>query len=241
MFVSILIIFNGVVYAQSFNAGFVFQYHVLKKIELNTPTVEGTYSHDLFYVKENKWKAFGAGQSILIGMMAEMDYKKFYAAVELNFNLNTYRYALYYPLSPSSEEKVIFETLYQEMNIPIYVGYQFQSTNLVRYSIFGGMFPSIPLLIQVGFEESNRFNSSFSDRYSINDMRYILYNDDPYLNGMIGFGIHIASLAKVDVRYIKRLNSPGSTYDVKFNTVGLAFTYYLPLHLKKKRFYYEAD
>lgn len=225
-------------YAQRFNAGFVFQYHVLKQIEVDASTVTGTFSHDLFNVKENNWKVFGAGQSIVVGMMAQMDYKKFYVTTELSYNLNTYRYALFYSIAPGQEEKVMFKTLYQQMEIPLYVGYQFQSTNLVRYSFFGGAIVTIPLLIDTYLDDLN-YGGNVYDRYDSNDLRYILYNDKPYYSSIFGFGIHIASLAKIDLRYIHRFGSPGGVYTVKFNTVGIALTYYLPLNLRKKKFYYE--
>jgi hypothetical protein len=124
--------------AQSFSAGFIFQYHILKQIDVNSNTITGTFSHDIFKVKENNWKVFAAGQSVVVGMMAQLDYKKFYLTTELSYNLNTYRYGLFYSIAPSEEEKVIFETLYFQIEVPLYLGYQFQSTNLVRYSVFGG-------------------------------------------------------------------------------------------------------
>lgn len=223
--------------AQSFSAGFIFQYHILKQIEVNSNTITGTFSHDIFKVKENNWKVFAAGQSVVVGMMAQLDYKKFYLTTELSYNLNTYRYALFYSIGPAEEEKVIFETLYFQIEVPLYLGYQFQSTNLVRYSVFGGALVTIPWNIQTTLDESNDVN--IYDRYDSNDLRYILYDDKPYLNSIFGFGVHIASLAKVDLRYIHRFSSPGDVYDVKFNTVGIALTYYLPLSLRKKRIYYE--
>lgn len=223
--------------AQSFSAGFIFQYHILKQIDVNSNTVTGTFSHDIFKVKENNWKVFAAGQSVVVGMIAQLDYKKFYLTTELSYNLNTYRYALFYSIAPSEEEKVIFETLYFQIEVPLYLGYQFQSTNLVRYSVFGGALVTIPWNIQTTLDESNDVN--IYDRYDSNDLRYILYDDQPYLSSIVGFGVHIASLAKVDLRYIHRFSSPGDVYDVKFNTVGIALTYYLPLSLRKKRIYYE--
>ena len=223
-------------YAQSFNMGFVFQYHILKQIEVNSPTVTGTYSHNIFNVKENNWKIFAGGQSIVVGMMGQLDYKKFYLTTELSYNLNTYRYALFYTLAPGEEEKIVFETLYFQVEVPLYLGYQFQSTNLVRYSVFGGALVTIPWNIQTSLEGNDE---TINDRYDTNDMRYILYDDKPYLNSIFGFGVHIASLAKIDLRYIHRFSPPGNTYGVQFNTVGIAVTYYLSLNLKKKKFFYE--
>lgn len=238
--VTIIFFLSGVrqTHAQRFNAGFIFQYHFLKQIDVNSSTITGTFSHDIFKVKENNWKAFAAGQSIVVGMMAQLDYKKFYLTTELSYNLNTYRYTLYYTLGPSTEEEVYFKTLYQQLEIPLYLGYQFQSTNLVRYSVFGGALVNVPMLIETYLDEGNS-STSLYDRYDSNDLRYILYDDQPYLSSIVGFGVHIASLAKVDVRYMHRFGSPGDLYDVKFNTVGLALTYYLPLSLRKKRIYYE--
>jgi hypothetical protein len=204
---------------------------------VNSPTVTGTFSRDIFNVKENDWKMFGAGQSIVVGMMAQMDYKKFYLTTEFSYNLNTYRYALFYTTAPSEEEKIIFETLYFQFEVPVYLGYQFQSTNLVRYSVFGGALVTIPWNIQTSLEEGN--DASIHDRYDTNDLRYILYDYKPYFSGIVGFGVHIASLAKIDLRYIQRIGSPGEAYDVQFNTVGIAVTYYLSLNLKNKKFYYE--
>jgi hypothetical protein len=227
-------------YTQSFNAGFHFQYHILKQIDVDAHTITGTYSHEQFKVKENNWKSFAAGQSIVVGMMTQMDYKKFYLTMELSFNLNTYRYSLFYPIGPSKDERVNFKTLYQQMEVPLYLGYQFQSTNLIRYSFFGGAMINVPVLIQTFFDDSKE-DRRFQERYDLNDLRYILYNNDPYFSGMFGLGIHIARLAKVDLRYIHRFGSPGDVYDVKFNTIGISFTYYLPLDLKKQKFYYEEQ
>src|SRR5688572_12560874 len=140
-------------FAQSFNAGFIFQYHFMKQIDVNSETIAGTFSHNIFNVKENNWKAFGAGQSIVVGMMAQLDYKKFYLTTELSYNLNTYRYTLYYTIAPDIEEKVHFKTLYQQLEIPLYLGYQFQSTNLVRYSVFAGALVSVPMLIDTYLDD----------------------------------------------------------------------------------------
>lgn len=235
----LLVTASNSLFAQSFNVGFIFQYHVLKQIDVKANTITGTYSHDQFTVKENNWKAFAAGQSVVVGMMAQMNYKKFYLTTEVSFNLNTYRYNLFYPITPDVDEKVTFETLYFQWEFPLYLGYQFQSTNLVRYSVFGGGIVTFPWSIGSTIEGLENQDENLYDRYSRNDMRYILYNDDPYLSGIVGFGIHIASLAKVDVRYIHRLGNPGPDYKVDFNTVGIAFTYFFPLHLTKKRIYYE--
>src|SRR5689334_9698181 len=90
-------------HAQRFNAGFVVQYHIIKQISVKSPTVTGTNSHDIFKVKENSWKVFAAGQSIVVGMMGQLDYKKFYLTTELSYNLYTYRYALFYTVAPSEE------------------------------------------------------------------------------------------------------------------------------------------
>lgn len=236
-FTSILLTVAPATYAQSFNAGFIFQYHFLKQVDVNASTITGTFSRDLFAARDNNWRAFSAGQSVVVGMMAQLDYKKFYLTTELSYNLNTYRYTLYYSLAPDKEEKVIFKTLYQQTEIPVYLGYQFQSTNLVRYSIFGGALVSVPMLIEELFEEQS--GEDLYARYNPSDLRFIMHDDKPYLSSIVGLSIHIASLAKVDARYIHRFNSPGNEYEVRFNTIGFALTYYLPLNLKKKRIYYE--
>ena len=227
------------VFAQRFNFGVNFQYHVLKQISLDKEWIVPTTSYAVYHATDNRWKLFSAGQSILIGMTFQLDYKKIFVVVEPDFNLNTYNYTVQYPTAPDSEEKLTFKSLFFQADVPCYVGYQFHSSSLLRYSLFFGGSVSIPYHLETSFVTSDANKSTLNQQFSSTDMQDILYSNRPYPNLLCGFAIHYSSLVRVDVRYIHRMDYPGIAYKATFNTVGLALTYYLPLSLLKKRIYYE--
>ena len=222
--------------AQRLNLGLNFQFCPYRQIKVDADKVLGTYSHDLYYVKDNGWKPYAA--TFILGAELQMDYKKFYGLLGLYYNLNTFNYALYFPVSPQTDEKVTFQTIYFQIDVPLAVGYQFFSSSIYRLSIIGGAIPSIPYGISNNFVGSSKANNFYS-RYSNVDMRNILFDGKPYVSEMLGFCLHIASLAKFDVRYQQRIGSPSSLYNVSYKTVGISLTFYLPLNLRKKKIYYE--
>jgi hypothetical protein len=235
--ITILCIFlSWSIMAQRFSLGLNFQYSPFRQIKIDAETVMGTYSHDIFLVKNNGPTIYSA--SFLLGAELQMDYKKFYAITGLYYNLNTFDYALYYPISPEVDEEVTFQNIYFELDLPVLVGYQFLSTGLYRVSFLGGVIPSLPYNLSANLKGSTPGNNLY-DRYSNLDMRDILYNGKPYMNGLVGLGLHIASLAKFDVRYQQQLGSPSKQYQVSIKTIGISLTFYLPLNLRKKRIYYE--
>jgi hypothetical protein len=224
--------------AQRINVGFTFQYHFLKQVKLDAEMVEGTHSYSQYQVRDNRWKFFSAGQSIVIGTVLQIDYKKFYAVIEPSFDLNTYNYSLYYPISPERDERLNFHTLFFQADAPLYVGYQFGATNLIRYSAFAGVVVVLPYMLEYSFQ-SREMENPQEDYFNSADMDNILYNRSKYLNALAGFCLHFASLGKIDIRYQYRLGSPGGEYPVSFHSLGFGLTYYLPLNLRKKRIYYE--
>ncbi len=225
-------------YGQRINLGLTFQYLVLKQVKIDAPVVEGTHSYSQYLVKDNRWKFFSAGQSIVIGTVLQMDYKKLYAVVEPSFDLNTYNYTLYYPIAPGVDERLSFHTLFYQVDIPLYAGYQFGATNLIRYSVFAGGVFSFPYFLEYAFQ-SKELENPQEDYFNSGDMDNILYNREQYANALLGFCLHFASLGKIDLRYQYRLGSPGSKYPVTFHTLGMGLTFYLPLKLRKKTIYYE--
>ncbi|HEX8039300.1 MAG TPA: hypothetical protein VF490_09110 [Chryseosolibacter sp.] len=225
-------------YGQRLNLGLTFQYHVLKQVKIDAPMVAGTHSYSQYLVKDNRWKFFSAGQSIVIGTVLQVDYKKIYAVVEPSFDLNTYNYSLYYPTAPGVDERLSFHTLFYQVDVPIYIGYQFGSTNLIRYSVFAGGVFAFPYFLEYSFQ-SKALENPQEEYFNSADMDNILYSREGYANALLGFCLHFASLGKVDVRYQYRLGSPGDTYPVSFHTVGMGLTFYLPLKLRKKTIYYE--
>lgn len=224
--------------AQRLNVGITFQYSFLKQVSLDKEVVTGTNSYGLYYARDNRWKFFSAGQSIVIGSVFQLDYKRFYATAEPSFNLNTYNYALEYPLSPDRDEHLKFQVLFFQADLPFYLGYQFQSSKLMRYSIFAGVVAVVPYHIEFQFQSQLDDNPQ-EYHYNSGDLYNILYNDKPYVNALVGFGLHFASLGKVDIRYQHRLNSPGELYKAAFHTIGVGVTYYLPISLLKKKIYVE--
>jgi hypothetical protein len=226
-------------HAQRLKVGFTFQYLFVKQVKIDSDIIRGTRSYALYYARDNRWKFFGAGQSMVIGTVVQVDYKRFYFGVEPAYDLNTYHYTLEYPVSPDRDEKLRFQSLYFQIDLPFYLGYQFQSSNIFRYSVFAGGVLVTP------YHHQRQFSSRDSDNpqniyYNSNDLSGILFSDQKaYLNALAGFGIHFANIGKVDFRYQHRMNSPGKIYDVKFNTVGFALTYYLPVNLLNKKIYYE--
>lgn len=226
------------VHSQRLNVGFTFQYLVLKQVKVDADVVYGSNSYSLYYVKDNRWKLFSAGQSIVVGTVIQLDYKKLYIALEPSFDLNTYQYRLDYPLSAQKYEHLNFQTLFMQTDIPLYAGFQLKSSNLVRYSIFAGVDYMMPFVIETDLSSRLVDNPQYMT-YNSGDLNEILYNVKPYLNSLVGIGFHFASLVKLDVRYIHRLNSPGVQYNTTFNTIGVALTYYLPLSFRKRKIYYE--
>jgi hypothetical protein len=223
---------------QRINLGLTFQYLVLKQVRIDAPVVEGAHSFARYEVRDNRWKFFSAGQSIVIGTVFQVDYKRLYAVVEPSFDLNTYNYSLYYPTAPGVDERLNFHTLFYQVDLPVYVGYQFGAANLIRYSVFGGAVLAFPYLLEYGFESKGLENPQ-EEYFNSADMDNILYNRREYANVLAGFCFHFASLGKVDLRYQHRLGTPGSAYPVSFHTVGVGLTFYLPLRLRKKTIYYE--
>jgi hypothetical protein len=225
--------------AQRLKVGFTFQYLFVKQIKIDSDVIRATRSYALYYARDNRWKFFGAGQSMIIGTVVQLDYKRFYVGIEPAYDLNTYHYRLDYPVSPDKDEKLTFQSLYFQIDLPFYLGYQFQSSNIFRYSVFAGGVLVTP------YHHQQQFSSRDADNpqniyYNSNDLSGILFSDQKaYLNALAGFGIHFANIGKVDFRYQHRMNSPGKIYDVKFNTIGFALTYYLPVNLLNKKIYYE--
>lgn len=225
-------------HGQRVGVGFTFQYHFLKQVKLEAEMVEGTHSYSQYQVRDNRWKFFSAGQSIVIGTVLQIDYKKFYAVIEPSFDLNTYNYSLYYPVSPEKDERLNFHTLFFQADVPFYLGYQFGATNLIRYSAFAGAVLVLPYMLEYSFQ-SREIENPQEDYFNSADMDNILYSRSKYVNALAGFCLHFASLGKIDIRYQYRLGSPGEKYPVSFHSVGFGLTYYLPLNLRKKRIYYE--
>src|SRR5688500_3382362 len=139
-------------YGQRVNVGFTFQYHFLKQVKVEAEMVEGTHSYSQYQVRDNQWKFFSAGQSIVIGTVLQIDYKKFYVVIEPSFDLNTYNYSLYYPISPERDERLNFHTLFFQADVPLYIGYQFGATNIIRYSAFAGAAVVLPYMLEYSFQ-----------------------------------------------------------------------------------------
>jgi hypothetical protein len=224
--------------AQRINVGITFQYLILKQVKVNSDFIHGSNSYSVYTVKDNRWKFFSAGQSIIIGTVVQLDYKKFYAVVEPSFDLNTYNYSVFYPVAPGVEERLTFQTLFLQVDCPLYVGYQFGATNLIRYSVFAGAVAVTPYAINVDLQ-SKAFDNPQYDYFSTRDMEGILYTEKPYFNSLVGFCFHFANLGKLDLRYQHRLQSPGAAYPTTFNSIGVAMTFYLPLKFRKKTIFYE--
>jgi hypothetical protein len=225
-------------FGQKLNVGITFQYHVLKQVSVNADVIQGNNSYSIYYIRDNRWKFFSAGQSIVIGTVFQLDYKKLYAAIEPSFNLNTYTYTVEYPISPVKNESITFQPLFFQLDFPLYAGYQFQSSRIFRYSFFAGGVVAVPYVAESQLK-SRLIDNPQEEYFEAADMRNVLYDGKPYLNTLVGVCIHFASLGKVDIRYQHRLGSPSQNYDVKFNTVGASLTYYLPLNLLRKKIYYE--
>lgn len=234
-----IIMFQVVVFAsaaQHFKLGLNFQFCPIRQVKVDADKVFGTYSHDLFLVKDNRWKVYSA--TYLLGAELQMDYKKFYGMTGLYYNLNTFNYDFYFPISPDTDEKVTFQTIYFQLDVPVVVGYQFYSSGIYRVSLLGGAIPSFPYNISNNFVGSSADNNFYS-RYSNVDMRNILFDGKPFVNEVVGIGLHVASLAKFDFRYQQRLGSPSTQYQVTYKTFGISLTFYLPLNLRKKNIFYE--
>src|ERR1043166_2185032 len=102
--VLIMISFQGVL-AQHVNVGFTFQYLILKQVEVKSDQIIAARSYSLYKVIDNRWKFFSAGQSLVVGTIAQVDFKKFYFGIEPSFELNTYKYYVGYPISATADDK----------------------------------------------------------------------------------------------------------------------------------------
>lgn len=224
--------------AQRLNVGFTFQYHILKQVKIEADMIEGAHSFSQYEIRDNGWKFFSAGQSIVIGTVLQMNYKQFYAVVEPSFDLNTYNYYVYYPLSPGRDERLNFRTLFMQADLPLYAGFQFGATNLIRYSLFAGAVLVLPYRLEYAIQSRDETDPP-EEYFNSADMDNIIYGRSKYLNALAGFCLHFASLGKADIRYQYRLGSPGEVYPVVFHTVGFGLTYYLPMNLRKKKIYYD--
>lgn len=131
---ALLMLMTSESFAQKLNVGITFQYHVLKQVSVDADVIQGNNSYSIYYVTDNRWKFFSAGQSIVVGTVFQLDYKKFYAAIEPSFDLNTYTYTVEYPVSPVKNEAITFQPLFFQLDFPVYLGYQFQSSRIFRYS-----------------------------------------------------------------------------------------------------------
>src|SRR5712671_4901562 len=103
-FISILLTISFAdVGAQHVNVGFTFQYLILKQVEIKSDQIVAARSYSLYKVIDNRWKFFTAGQSLVVGTIAQVDFKKFYFGIEPSFELNTYEYYVGYPTSPTTD------------------------------------------------------------------------------------------------------------------------------------------
>lgn len=225
--------------AQNFNVGVTFQYYVLKQVRVDASTIFPSGSYNYYRVFDNNWKLFSGGQSIVIGLVAQLEYKRAYVTFEPSFELNTYDYRVSYPLTNTTDDIVSFRTTYLQYDFPLYAGYQFSTSNVLRFSVFAGAEVVAPFVVQVSLGDSGSAFDPY-DRYGLYDMKNIIYNAEPvYFNGLAGIGIHFASLFRVELRYKYRLDTPGDLYRANFQSVGFGLTYYLPLRLLKQKVYYE--
>lgn len=224
--------------AQRLNVGITFQYLILKQVKIDADIIRGSQSYSLYTVTDNRWKFFSAGQSIIIGTVIQLDYKKMYVVLEPSFDLNTYNYTVDYPTAPDRNERLNFQTLFLQADIPLYAGYQFGSTSLFRYSFFGGGVLVLPYALNYDLQSKEKANPQV-DYFSVRDMENIIYNEKKYLNTLVGFCLHYANLGKIDLRYQHRIGSPGKQYAASFSSIGFGITYYLPVNLRKQKIYYE--
>ncbi len=225
-------------FSQHLNLGITFQYLMLKQVRINSHHIIPYNSFNYYNVTDNRWKFFSAGQSFVIGTVAQLDVKKFYVTIEPSFELNTYDYQLEYPLTPTTSEKVSFKTLFLQIDLPVYVGYQFKTSDFFRYSFFAGAGPVFPTRLEISVRNENK-DPTINERYDKYDLNNIIYTNQPYWNAVAGLGIHFASLGRLDIRYVNRLGSPGNQYSTSFRSVGIGLTFFLPLHLLKKKIYVE--
>ncbi len=225
--------------AQNFNVGVTFQYFILKQVSVDAKTIIPTGSYNYYHVVDNSWKFFSGGQSIVVGLVGQFDYKRLYITFEPSFELNSYDYRVSYPLNNAQDDVVSFKTTYMQYNFPLYAGFQFSSSKVLRFSFFAGAEVAMPLTIQKGFNDTGSALNPY-DHYGVYDMNNVIYNNSrTYFNGLAGIGVHFASLFRVELRYKHRLGYPGDVYHTTFNSVGLGLTYYLPLRLLKQKVYYE--
>lgn len=239
--IAILCLTGTQVTAQRFHAGVNFQYLIAKQISVDADYILPLESYNFYKITDNRWKLFSGGQSFVIGTAFQYDYKKFYVAFEPGYELNSYNYKVEYPLRPGVDEEIVFQHLYFQIDAPAFLGFQFKSADIIRYSVFAGAGPVIPYMFQYETQEQEDVEDVDAqyNRYRFRDMNGILYNDKSYWNGIVGLGVNFASLFRLDFRYVRRFGSPGDRYKTTFNTAGFGITYYLPLHVLRKKVYYE--
>ncbi len=225
-------------FSQHLNLGITFQYLILKQVRVNSDHIIPYTSYNYYKVTDNRWKFFSAGQSFVIGAVAQLDIKKFYFGIEPSGELNSYDYTVEYPLTSTKSEMVSFKTVFNQINLPVYLGYQFKTSDFLRYSFYAGAGPVFPLHFEASVRNESK-DPAVGDRYYWKDMDGILYTTHSYWNAVAGLGIHFASLGRFDIRYVNRLGSPGSQYSTSIRSVGIGLTFFLPLHLLKKKIYYE--
>ena len=236
--VSFLFLMGPTAFSQHLNLGITFQYLILKQVKINSDYIIPSTSYNYYKVTDNRWKFFSAGQSFVIGAVAQLDMKKFYLAIEPSGELNSFDYILEYPLSSTKSEMVSFKTVFNQVNFPVYLGYQFKTSDFLRYSFYAGAGPVFPVHMETSIRNESK-DPTLSDRYNPNDLLDILYNNKSYWNAIAGLGIHFASLGRLDIRYVNRVGSPGNQYSTSFRSVGIGLTFFWPLHLLKKKIYYE--
>jgi hypothetical protein len=225
--------------AQNLKVGVTFQYHFAKQVDVDADFIVPAGSYNYYRVIDNRWKFFSAGQSIVIGLVGQLDYKRFYVTAEPSFELCTILYRVAYDLSPSASETVEFKTTVFHWTMPVYVGLQFGSSSLIRYSIFAGGSVSMPFMVNSSLYQVDGPDDNVYDRYSSYDMYNVTYNEKLFFNATAGVAFHYASLFKVDIRLTHRLGSPGSQYGLNYTMLGAGMTYFLPLRLLKQKIYYE--
>ncbi|MBS1542382.1 MAG: hypothetical protein JST14_02005 [Bacteroidetes bacterium] len=223
--------------AQRLGVGITLQYFPFKQVTLNAADIVPNYSYSVYKAGNNNWKLWSAGQSFVVGGVFQLNRQRFYFTAEPSLELNTYNYSMTYQTGPGVGEKIVFQVLYLQALCPIIAGYQFHSSGVFRYSFYAGVSPSTSFHIEARFTQNA--DQTQYDRYTPYDMNGILYSGKPWWNGIAGFGIHVASIAKIEIRYLQRLDSPGDQYKATFSSFGVGLTYYFPIKLLKKTIYRE--
>src|SRR5258708_30860617 len=167
--------------SQHLNLGITFQYFTLKQVKVKSDRIIPSASYNYYKVTDNRWKFLSAGQTILIGTVLQLDIKKFYVAIEPSYTLNTTDYTVEYPLSAVAGEKITFKTLSIQIDLPVYAGYQFISSDFLRYSFFAGACPAFLNHLEPSVRNASK-DPTVGDRYYRYDMKDILYSNRPYWN-----------------------------------------------------------